>query len=50
METFFSIGYKAYWKGDRCPEGALPEEKADWQRGWNLALDEVLRHEFRPAD
>jgi len=46
MIEFFKMGYDAFWKGDRCPEDASPEQAIEWKRGWDEAVHCVMKKEY----
>lgn len=47
MRNFFAEGFQAFWKGERCPPEATPEQAAEWKRGHDLAKHECMMEEFR---
>ena len=47
MKNFFRMGYEAFWKGERCPEDATPEQAEHWKQGRDHAVHEAMLHEYR---
>ena len=49
METMFALGYQAFWKG-RARQQDLTQDQAEaWLKGWQAAVHDCIKHEFRPA-